>query len=217
MQTELQKFLAQWEHETNGALVLMRALPPDQYDFRPDAGGRSLGELAWHLAEVDAYVSTGIDRKEFKFDVKPQTIERPRTLDAFPPAFRIVHEDAIARIAAGWRGLGSRDSIREWAALEYPKLALAQAADACRSSSRSTDAAMPLSWRRPSSVVRPEARRVSRSRQLAAMILVTGAAGLNGATRQKPERQNALLSQARQSVAKREPPSSPRGQPERYR
>ena len=66
MLRELQEFTAQWEHETGGTLALMRALPPDQYDFRPDAGGRSLGELAWHLAEVDAYVSTGIDRKEFK-------------------------------------------------------------------------------------------------------------------------------------------------------
>jgi uncharacterized damage-inducible protein DinB len=99
MQTELQEFLTQWEHETDGTLALMRALPPDQYDFRPDAGGRSLGELAWHLAEVDAYVSTGIERGEFKFDVKPPNIDRPRTLDAYAPAFRIVHEDAIARIA----------------------------------------------------------------------------------------------------------------------
>src|SRR5260370_39195070 len=99
MNAELQNFLTQWEHETNGLLPLMRAPPPDQYDFRPDAGGRSLGELAWHLAEVDAYVSTGIERGEFKFDQKPPNIDRPRTLDAYAPAFRIVHGDAIGRIA----------------------------------------------------------------------------------------------------------------------
>jgi hypothetical protein len=99
MQTELQQFSAQWKHESNETLGLMRALPPDEYDFRPDPGGRSLGELAWHLAEVDAYVSTGIDRGEFKFDVKPPNIERPRSLRAFPSAFRVVPEDAIARIA----------------------------------------------------------------------------------------------------------------------
>jgi len=70
MSTELREFSKQWERETEGTLALLRALP-DQYDFRPDAGGRSLGELAWHLAEVDAYVSLGIERGEFRFEIKP--------------------------------------------------------------------------------------------------------------------------------------------------
>lgn len=100
MLTELQEFLRQWEHETSGTLALMRALPPDQYDFRPDPGGRSLGELAWHLAEVDAYVSTGIARGEFQFDVKPPHIERPKTVEQLAPAFQVVHDDAVARLAS---------------------------------------------------------------------------------------------------------------------
>jgi hypothetical protein len=58
MTTELQEFSKQWERETQGTLALIDALPRDQYDYRPDAGGRSIGELAWHLAEVDAYVSS---------------------------------------------------------------------------------------------------------------------------------------------------------------
>ena len=62
MQTELQEFLNQWEQESDGTIALMRALPADQYEFRPDRGDRSLGELAWHLAEADAYVTLGIDR-----------------------------------------------------------------------------------------------------------------------------------------------------------
>ncbi len=99
MTTELQEFLRQWEHETDGTLALMHALPSDRYDFRPDAGGRSLGELAWHLAEVDAYVTAGIERGEFKFDVKPPHLERPRTVEALAPAFRVVHADAAARVA----------------------------------------------------------------------------------------------------------------------
>jgi uncharacterized damage-inducible protein DinB len=99
MQTELSEFSRQWEHETEGTLALMRALPRDHYDFRPDAGGRSLGELAWHLAEVDAYVSTGIVRGEFRFDVKPPHIERPRSVEQLAPAFRVVHDEAVARIA----------------------------------------------------------------------------------------------------------------------
>ena len=41
MQNELQKFSKYWEQVAEGSIALMRALPPDQYDFRPDAGGRS--------------------------------------------------------------------------------------------------------------------------------------------------------------------------------
>lgn len=99
MRNDIQEFLTQWELETDGTLALMRSLPEDQYDFRPDAGGRSLGELAWHLAEVDAYVSLGIAQGGFVFNVKPPHIERPRTIDALAPGFRRVHEDAVVRIA----------------------------------------------------------------------------------------------------------------------
>ena len=97
MKNELQTFMSEWEQETDGTLALMRALPHDQYDRRPDSGGRSIGELAWHLAEVDAYVSLGIEQSEFTFPVKPAHLERPRTIEA--PAFRVVHEDAVARIS----------------------------------------------------------------------------------------------------------------------
>jgi uncharacterized damage-inducible protein DinB len=99
MRNELQEFLAEWERETAGTLALMRALPADRYDYRPDPGGRSIGELAWHLAEVDAYVSLGIEQREFTFAVKPAHIERPTTIETLAPAFGVVHEDAAARIA----------------------------------------------------------------------------------------------------------------------
>ncbi len=109
MMTELQEFSRQWERETNGTLALLRALPLSQYDFRPDAGGRSVGELAWHPAEVDAYVSLGIEQGEFKFDIKPPHIERPGTIKALAEAFRVVHQDAVARVA----GLRAADMDRE--------------------------------------------------------------------------------------------------------
>jgi uncharacterized damage-inducible protein DinB len=98
MNNELQSFVRQWEHETKGTLSLLRSLPPDRYGLRPDEGGRSMGELAWHLAEVDAYVSLGIERREFKFDVKPANIERPGTVEALAPAFEIVHREAVLRV-----------------------------------------------------------------------------------------------------------------------
>jgi uncharacterized damage-inducible protein DinB len=98
MNHELQTFIRQWEHETNGTLSLLASLPQEKYDFRPDAGGRSLGELAWHLAEVDAFVSLGVERRQFRFDIKPPNVERPRTVDALGPRFEVVHLEALARV-----------------------------------------------------------------------------------------------------------------------
>ena len=40
---ELEFFLAWWDREAANTVKLLRALPPAQYDFRPDRGGRSLG------------------------------------------------------------------------------------------------------------------------------------------------------------------------------
>ena len=79
-------------------MKLLRALPVTQYDFRPDAGGRSLGELAWHLAEGDAYMSSGVEAGRFAMDVKPPNIERPRTIEALAPGYELIHREAVARI-----------------------------------------------------------------------------------------------------------------------
>jgi uncharacterized damage-inducible protein DinB len=90
--------MAAWDREAASTVKLLKALPPTQYDFRPDPGGRSLGELAWHLAEGDAYISYGIERGEFTMEMKPPNIERPRTIEALAPAYERVHRDAVARI-----------------------------------------------------------------------------------------------------------------------
>ena len=66
----------------------LKALPAGQYDFRPDAGGRSLGELAWHLAEIDAYTGFGIERGAFEMGVRPPGIERPTTVEELAAGIR---------------------------------------------------------------------------------------------------------------------------------
>ena len=45
MSKELQTFLDTWDEETKKTVAMLQSLPTDKYDFRPDAGGRSLGEL----------------------------------------------------------------------------------------------------------------------------------------------------------------------------
>jgi uncharacterized damage-inducible protein DinB len=98
--SELERLLREWDQEAEGTIKLLKALPPTQYDFRPDAGGRSLGELAWHLAEGDAYMSAGIEAGEFRMDPdsKPPNIERPRTVEGLAPGYEQVHREAVARI-----------------------------------------------------------------------------------------------------------------------
>ena len=95
---ELEMFLSTWDRESQSTAKLLRALPSSKYDFRPDAGGRSLGELAWHLAEGDAYMSLGIDGGRFSMDAKPPNIERPRTVEALAPGYERIHQEAVARI-----------------------------------------------------------------------------------------------------------------------
>ena len=95
---ELDRFLRTWDREADSTLKLLRALPASQYDFRPDSGGRSLGELAWHLAEGDAYMSVGVERGGFSMDMKPPNIERPRTVEALAPGFERIHQEAVARL-----------------------------------------------------------------------------------------------------------------------
>ncbi|MEO8074750.1 MAG: DinB family protein [Acidobacteriota bacterium] len=95
---ELERFLSTWERESESTAKLLRALPTTQYDYRPDSGGRSLGELAWHLAEGDAYMTYGIEKGTFAMDAKPPNIERPRAVEALAPGYELVHREAVARI-----------------------------------------------------------------------------------------------------------------------
>jgi uncharacterized damage-inducible protein DinB len=100
MPTELERFFDTWNREAENTLKVLRALPHDRYDFRPDAGGRSLGELAWHLAEGDGYMSFGIERGQFSMETRPPHMDRPRTIGELAPGFELVHADAVSRLRA---------------------------------------------------------------------------------------------------------------------
>ena len=98
MSHELETFLNTWDEEAKTTVAMLKALPTGQYDFRPDAGGRSLGELAWHLAEVDAYTSFGIERGAFEMGVRPAGIERPRTVEELATGYERIHAEASAKL-----------------------------------------------------------------------------------------------------------------------
>lgn len=96
----IENFVTVWEREAQKTAEMLKVLPAGQYDFRPDASGRSLGELAWHLAEVDAYVSFGIANRTFSQDAKPPNIKRPMTIEALASAYERIHKDAKERLAS---------------------------------------------------------------------------------------------------------------------
>ena len=99
MSNEVQTFLNTWDGESKNTVALLKALPVGQYDFRPDAGGRSVGELAWHLAEIDAYTGFGIERGVFEMGVRPPGIERPKTVEELASGYERIHAEAVNKIA----------------------------------------------------------------------------------------------------------------------
>jgi uncharacterized damage-inducible protein DinB len=95
---ELQRVLAMWDTEAKKTVALLQALPEGQYDFRPDADGRSIGEMAWHLAEGDAYNSVGIESGGFDPAMRPPGMARPRTVAELAPGYERIHAEAKARL-----------------------------------------------------------------------------------------------------------------------
>jgi uncharacterized damage-inducible protein DinB len=105
---EFENFLKIWDADAMRTIRVLKALPRDQYDFRPDPGGRSIGEMAWHLAEGDAYNSLGVAQGGFSPDMRPPGMERPRQVEALAPGYERVHREAVARV----RGLKPADLER---------------------------------------------------------------------------------------------------------
>lgn len=95
---ELQTFRAVWNAEAQDTLRLLEVLPPDQYDFRPDPKGRSLGEMAWHLSEIDACLSFGIALRRFRLEDEPPDLKRPREIKLLAPGYRRIHDQAVGRL-----------------------------------------------------------------------------------------------------------------------
>jgi len=96
---EIDRFRSVWNMESQLTTKVLEALPPDQYDFRPDPGNRSLGEMAWHLAEIEGYTSLGISKGAVDFQEAPPNIKRPREIGLLAPGYRKIHEEAVARLA----------------------------------------------------------------------------------------------------------------------
>ena len=99
-QSEMDMYRAVWNAEAARTITVLEALPPDKYDFQPDPEGRSLGQLAWHLSEIDACLSFGVEHNRFRFEDEPPNLRRPREISLLAPGYRRVHQEAVARLEA---------------------------------------------------------------------------------------------------------------------
>lgn len=97
---ELATFLTTWDMEAKSTERLLKSLPADKYDFRPDAGGRSLGELAWHLPEAEGFMADAVIRGAFDFTKKIPGLERPKTIAELAPGYVRVHDEWFAKVKA---------------------------------------------------------------------------------------------------------------------
>ena len=95
---ELAQFIGTWKFEAQNTAKLLRALPDGQYDFRPDPKGRSIGEMAWHLAEIDAYMSKAAVDGAFDFQAKLPGLERPKTTAELAPGYERVHSASLTQV-----------------------------------------------------------------------------------------------------------------------
>jgi len=96
--SEVDTFRDVWNSEAERCLRVLDALPDDQYDFRPDPDGRSIGEMAWHLSEIDACLSFGIAERRFSFADEPPNLARPLEMALLGPGYQLIHEEAVARL-----------------------------------------------------------------------------------------------------------------------
>lgn len=99
MSHSISQFLAIHKAEGQRTLAMLKALPSSQYDFRPDTGGRSLGELAWHLAELELYIGVGVENGKMDFSAKIPGGERPKEISLLAPGYEQVHQATQLRLA----------------------------------------------------------------------------------------------------------------------
>lgn len=97
-QREVDLFRSAWDREAGHTIRLLESLPADQYDFRPDPRGRSIGEMAWHLSEIDGCLSFGVAERRFDLQDTLPELRRPREIALLAPGYLKVHNLAVARL-----------------------------------------------------------------------------------------------------------------------
>ena len=112
---EIEQFIGLWEYESGLTKGILATIPEDKLDFRPDSQGRSICDLAWHIAALEAIFSS-LARERDRSAVKPPAMEPPRTVPGLVNAYDKIHREAVERV----RGLSAEDLDREFPFFDRP-------------------------------------------------------------------------------------------------
>jgi uncharacterized damage-inducible protein DinB len=96
--TEIDRFRKVLDEEAAMTVRVMESIPPDKYEFRPDPGGRSIGELAWHLSEIEGCISFDVDYGSFSYEHEVPDMKRPREVPLLASGYKRVHAAAARRL-----------------------------------------------------------------------------------------------------------------------
>lgn len=96
---KIELFVRTWEYEASQTVKLLESLTTASLEYRPDPKGRSIGEMAWHTSEVEAFMTAGIENGKLDPSNKPPGLDpRPKTVETLVPGYERVHRDAVARV-----------------------------------------------------------------------------------------------------------------------
>ena len=71
----LEHYLPSLTMEWETTKKILRALPADNMDYRPDPKARTATELAWHIVSSDIWFLEALTKDEFAMDEKNQPAE----------------------------------------------------------------------------------------------------------------------------------------------
>lgn len=98
-QAERAHFTKAWGEEHTRTMAVLNSLPEGAYDFRPDEQNRSLGEMAWHMAEVEGYNSYALEQGVFDpGNATLPELKRPTVVHELAPSYQEVHDLALGRV-----------------------------------------------------------------------------------------------------------------------
>jgi uncharacterized damage-inducible protein DinB len=98
--TEIETFRQVLDREAKTAHQVILSIPPDQYDFKVDPKGRSLGQLAWHLSEIEGCISFDIEGGyDFSYAHEVPNMKRPADVPSLASGYDRVHKEALARLS----------------------------------------------------------------------------------------------------------------------
>ena len=98
--TEIETFRQVLDREAQKAHQVILSIPPDRYDFKVDPDGRSLGQLAWHLSEIEGCISFDIEAGcDFSYAHEVPNMKRPTDVASLASGYKRVHNEAMARLS----------------------------------------------------------------------------------------------------------------------